>query len=600
MVHTFRSFVVTLIRLMRWQVALVAILLLGMTLTQGVALLLLVPLLSLAGVPVHQGGVSSLAAPVSSAFAAVHLRPTLAAVLILYVVVAMAQALLQRAQEVNNTTLQMNFAGRLREELYDAITRANWLFLVRRRSSDLVHALTAEVDRTSQASQMLMILITNTATALVYLALALRLATAMTLILLAAGLLILVLLKGRIRRSQVVGEDVSRVTSDLYAATVEHVAALKTTKSYGAQERHVAIFGALARQLAGAYRETIRVYADATLVASVGSVVLLAATVYVAIDVLSVHTAALLLLLFLFSRIVPSLTQLQQGVQGLAALLPSFARLMRLEAECRAEAEPAGPTALSLPLRQEVRYDHVSFAYSPAPAAPVIRDLSLTIPAGETTAIVGPSGAGKSTVADLVLALIQPDTGTILVDGTPLTPDRAAAWRANLSYVAQETFLFHDTIRANLLWSFPDASSADIQEALRLAAADDFIAALPNGLDTIVGDRGVRLSGGERQRLALARALLRRPTLLVLDEATSAVDSENERRIRSAIEGLHGRITILMIAHRLSTVRHADCILVLEAGRLVESGSWDTLLRSEHGRFRAMCDAQATESVPSA
>jgi ATP-binding cassette subfamily C protein len=216
----------------------------------------------------------------------------------------------------------------------------------------------------------------------------------------------------------------------------------------------------------------------------------------------------------------------------------------------------------------------------------------LTIRAGETVAIVGPSGAGKSTVADLVMGLVVPDRGCVLVDGTPLRSALIRSWREQIGYVAQDTFLFNDTIRANLLWAHPDADDKDIERALELAAAGEFVSELPDGLDTVLGDRGVRLSGGERQRLALARALLRRPSLLILDEATSALDSENERRIQGAIEELHGRTTILAITHRLSTIRRADVIYVLERGRLADSGDWETLMGKENGRFTALAQAQ--------
>ena len=171
-------------------------------------------------------------------------------------------------------------------------------------------------------------------------------------------------------------------------------------------------------------------------------------------------------------------------------------------------------------------------------------------------------------------------------------PERALSWREKIGYVAQDTFLFHDTVRANLLWARPDATESDLRGALRMAAADEFVARLPQGLDTIVGDRGATLSQGERQRLALARALLRRPRLLVLDEATNSLDSENETRILGAIERIHGGITTVLIAHRLSTIRWADLIYVIEDGRVVESGDWTTLSAKLDGRFRSWCVAQ--------
>jgi ATP-binding cassette subfamily C protein len=237
-----------------------------------------------------------------------------------------------------------------------------------------------------------------------------------------------------------------------------------------------------------------------------------------------------------------------------------------------------------------VRFDSVSFKYEDG-AQPALASVKLTIPAGQTTAIVGPSGAGKSTLADLLLGLIVPTEGRVLVDETPLTPGLLPAWRDQIGYVPQDSFHFHDTVRTNLLWARPDASEAELQEALEVAAAG-FVKRLPQGLDTVLGDRGVRLSGGERQRIALARALLRRPAMLILDEATSSLDSENERRVQDAIERLHGRLTILIITHRLTTVRRADLIHVLDGGEVVESGNWDALLNGSTGRFRSLCDSQ--------
>jgi ATP-binding cassette subfamily C protein len=181
------------------------------------------------------------------------------------------------------------------------------------------------------------------------------------------------------------------------------------------------------------------------------------------------------------------------------------------------------------------------------------------------------------------------------VDGVALDPERLRSWRDRIGYVPQDTFLFHDTVLANLLWARPDAGLDEVWRALTLAVADDFVRGLPDGLDTIVGDRGMLVSGGERQRLSLARALLRQPQLLILDEATSALDSESERRIQQAIDRLHGQITIVVIAHRLSTIRNADLIHVIERGDIVESGRWADLAARPGGRLRTLCQAQGID-----
>lgn len=169
------------------------------------------------------------------------------------------------------------------------------------------------------------------------------------------------------------------------------------------------------------------------------------------------------------------------------------------------------------------------------------------------------------------MGLIVPDKGRVLVDGVQLVPTNLKSWRDQVGYFNQDTFLFHDTVRANLLFARPDATEEEIWQALKLAAADEFVSRLPEGIDTIVGDRGMQLSGGERQRLALARALIRKPSLLILDEATSSLDLENERRILKTLEGLRGRVTILIISHRLSAVQGADTIYELQNGKVVEA-----------------------------
>jgi ATP-binding cassette subfamily C protein len=190
------------------------------------------------------------------------------------------------------------------------------------------------------------------------------------------------------------------------------------------------------------------------------------------------------------------------------------------------------------------------------------------------------------------MGLVTPDEGNILIDGKAFSPKSMKAWREQIGYVPQDTFLFNDTLRANLLWAKPEAKEEEINQSLRFAAAEDFVNGLPKGLDAILGDRGVLVSGGERQRIALARALLRKPSLLILDEATSSLDSENEKRIQNAIETLHSQMTILIMTHRLSAVREADIIHVLEKGQLVESGTWGSLMANRDGRFFALCQAQ--------
>ena len=240
-------------------------------------------------------------------------------------------------------------------------------------------------------------------------------------------------------------------------------------------------------------------------------------------------------------------------------------------------------------LRGEVTFEHVSFSY--VENVPVLRDISFTAPAGSTVALVGSSGSGKSTLISLVMAFNRPGTGRVLIDGRDLAGLKVREFRQHLGVVLQENFLFDGTIADNIRFSRPEATIEQVREVARIAHCDEFIAGFPNGYDTIVGERGIRLSGGQRQRVAIARAILADPRILILDEATSSLDSESEAMIQDGLRTLRRGRTSFVIAHRLSTIRSSEQILVLEAGQIVERGTHDQLL-AKHGRYKQLYDRQ--------
>ena len=237
----------------------------------------------------------------------------------------------------------------------------------------------------------------------------------------------------------------------------------------------------------------------------------------------------------------------------------------------------------------EIRLDRVSFEYETG--VPVLRDVSLVAPAGTTTALVGSSGSGKSTLISLIMAFNRPQSGVVTLDGQDLESIRLKDYRSLLGVVLQDNFLFDGTVAANLSFSNPRATAEEIREVSRIAHCDEFISAFPDGYDTIVGERGVKLSGGQRQRVAIARAVLARPKILVLDEATSSLDSESEALIQDGLRSLRRGRTTFVIAHRLSTIQSADQILVLEHGQIVERGTHDQLLAVD-GRYKQLYDKQ--------
>jgi ATP-binding cassette subfamily C protein len=326
-----------------------------------------------------------------------------------------------------------------------------------------------------------------------------------------------------------------------------------------------------------------RTQAIAGFVYQVATAAALAGLVWIGFEVVSVPTAQLLALIVVMSRILPIPGGVADSFRGAANMLPAYEQAMATLDEAHAAAERPVVPSERHPISEAIDLDHIRFAY-PQAARPAIDDVTLRLPAHTTTALVGPSGAGKTTLADIVLGLLAPDDGEIRVDGQALNTIELGSWRAAISYVPQDPFLFHESLRDNVRWGTNGVGDAAVVELLQTVGLGQLLANLPEGLDTIVGERGHRLSGGERQRVVLARALARQPHLLVLDEATSHLDAENEQAVRAAIDALHGELTVLVIAHRLGTVRHADQIVVLENGRLCESGSWEDLV-SRRGRF---------------
>jgi ATP-binding cassette subfamily B protein len=298
-------------------------------------------------------------------------------------------------------------------------------------------------------------------------------------------------------------------------------------------------------------------------------------------------------LVYMTQRLLWPLTRLGETLDLYQRAMASCRRIFGL-----LELPPsirAGRTVLPSPVRGAVRFEGVRFAYGDE-GGEVLRGLDLDIPAGQTHAIVGATGAGKSTVVKLLLRLYEPTAGTITLDGHPLEDLTFASLRGATGFVAQEVFLFQGTVRENLTYGRPDATDDEVVAAATLAEAHDFICALPQGYDTVVGERGQKLSGGQRQRLTLARAILRDPAILVLDEATSAVDNETEAAIQRSLERASSDRTTIVIAHRLSTVRHADRIHVLEGGRVIEAGTHEELL-AHAGLYAALWRVQTGEVI---
>ena len=317
-------------------------------------------------------------------------------------------------------------------------------------------------------------------------------------------------------------------------------------------------------------------------------ILILWATTNPAITGVVLEPAVIIVFLLAALRIMSPLKKLSSFPAVMAVAMASADRVFELLDLPSRETDDQAAGAASFD--RELRFDRVTFRYE-SDGVDVLHDVSFTVPRGKVVALVGPSGAGKTTLLDLVARFHDTTGGQILLDDAPLTTLNRHSLRALMGIVSQDTVLLNDTVAANIAYGRPDASLAQVTAAAEAANAMEFIAALPEGMETMLGERGTRLSGGQRQRIAIARALLRDPPLLMLDEATSALDTESERLVQAAIDRLMRDRTVLVVAHRLATVRSADAIVVLQDGRVVEQGDHATLL-ARGGLYRRLHDLQ--------
>ncbi len=281
---------------------------------------------------------------------------------------------------------------------------------------------------------------------------------------------------------------------------------------------------------------------------------------------------------------IGSLPDLYAGIQKALGATENLMEIINEDAETISTGAPSG----KLTLRGHIQFDQVDFRYSSRPDVPVLRNVSFEVQPGEQLAVVGPSGAGKSTLTSLLLRFYSPTEGRILIDGKPIGNYDLSEYRSQFAIVPQEVLLFNGSIRENIAYGRPGASDAEIRTAAEKANATEFIDQFPEGMETLVGERGVQLSGGQRQRIAIARAVLRDPAILILDEATSSLDSASEALVQQALETLMKGRTSVVIAHRLSTIRKADRIIVVEQGSIAETGTHADLLLRENGLYNKL------------
>lgn len=486
----------------------------------------------------------------------------------------------------------------LRNDVYDHLVALDLGFFGRVRAGQIVSRLTTEIEQlrtlvTREASRLVFATFEFIVALAAMLLISWRLTLAAFVVIPGAmaiwGPLVNVL-RRRDRRVLHLGGEVN-------AHVHETLAGIRLVKSASAEDRERGRFHALT---ADYFRQFLRAELARSLAAPMtemlaagGTVILLwyGARLVVAGDVTGAQFVGFLGLSLKLYAPVKNVAKFPATAQpGLVAAERVFEFLdAPIEIADRPDSKPLGS------FESEVSFEGVSFAYRDD--EPAVHDVSFTVPKGSVVALVGRSGSGKSTLIDLLARFFEVSAGRVAIDGTDVRDVPVHDLRHLMGIVSQETILFHDTVKANIAYGRPDASDADIQAAARAANAHDFVSAMAEGYDTVVGERGMEISGGERQRIAIARALLRDPPILIFDEATSSLDTQSERLIQDAIERLIQGRTVFVVAHRLSTVQRADQILVMDGGRIVERGDHGTLM-AESGMYRRLYELQF-EDMPS-
>ena len=498
------------------------------------------------------------------------------------------QALLKYFAETQTIRVATQFNAEIRTRIFSGLVNADLAYHHKHKGGDFVNSLINECNRFQGAFLHSMKLITSMFEGAVYLALAIYLSWQLVL---AAGALmgvIIFIVKSEFVRAGRYGGNLTDANKMLSTTAMERLGGIRILKAFNLESLSAGAFKNHAYELKRVYYAMSKSQARLDGLFRIGMMGGLLLSVYIAVTYLDMSVPILMTFVFILYRFYPRVGGINKAFHQLTFSISGVDNVMTLIAETESPSIQSG-TKLQTQLRQEIRFEGLVFGYDGE--APVLRDVSFSFKSGETTAVVGSSGAGKTTVVNLIMRFYDPSTGSVMIDGTDLKELDLHSWRSSIALVNQDIFLFNDTISSNIAMGKPGATDEEIVEASKRAYADEFVAKLPQGYQTVIGDRGVRLSGGQRQRIALARAIVRDPQILILDEATSELDSRSEQLIRQAVEELGATRTVITVAHRLSTIRHADKIIVLDEGKVVEEGSHDELLKGD-GQYAQFLRAQ--------
>ncbi|MDQ1336756.1 MAG: ATP-binding cassette, subfamily bacterial MsbA [Thermodesulfobacteriota bacterium] len=484
--------------------------------------------------------------------------------------------------------LEMRITHRLRSSIFEKLLKVEYRFIEQSPSGKLFNTLSTETWRTSDALSTLVELIISVCMIGVYATLLLLISWKLTLLVLAFMIMVSMVIRALTLHVKDLSTDLTNANALFSKRMVQAVDGMKVVRAFGREAYEQGRFDKVSERIS---RLVMKLIVAAGLVNPVYEILGGALLLYVLFTTLQTPSGLTPLLVFIFVlyRLQPKIKELDEQRVKLSSLSASVEDVMSLLDHTARFCPGSGKVSISR-LKKGIRFDCVSFHYS-ASERPALKDVSIFVAPGKTTAFVGPSGGGKSTLIKLILRLYNPTGGDIFADDQPLQELDLALWRKRITLVSQDVYLFDATVKENIAYGRLGATAEEIVEAARQADAHGFISLLPDGYDTELGERGVRLSGGQQQRISMARAFLRKPEILILDEPTSVLDTLSERLIQDALDKLREDCTVIVIAHRLSTIKQADHIIVLEEGRVCEQGDLHQLL-ARKGLFARLYELQ--------
>jgi ATP-binding cassette, subfamily B, bacterial MsbA len=473
--------------------------------------------------------------------------------------------------------LNSRISHQLRSGIFNQLLNVSYSYLESNETGKFINTLATETWQTSRALSVLVGLIIDVCTVFVFAVLLLLISWRLTLVVGAAILLISIMIQIMTQQVRYLGQEAVQANKALAARIWEGLGGMRVIRSFGREAYEQARFDRVSEKVRNTFFKLDILSNTVSPMSETLSAGLLLLILVVALNQSQVTLPTLLTFVFILYRLQPKVKQIDASRVGLISLMSSVEDVNQLLDRSDKPYLSSGQTPFE-GLQHAIAFECVNFGYSPQDK-PAVQDISICIPKGKTTALVGPSGAGKSTLISLLCRFFDPTEGEIYVDGHSLRQFDLDSWRSRIAIVSQDIYMFSTTIRENIAYGRLDATDDEIMVAAQLANAHQFITQLPYGYETRVGDRGMRLSGGQRQRIALARAIVRNPEILILDEATNALDSIAENLIQEAIYQLSENRTVIVIAHRLSTIEQADQIIVLEDGRVIEQGDLQHLLK---------------------